>query len=233
MTQYDSDDPGDPRRTDGRPRPLNGLGPAALVLPVLSALTIGLYATQRRSAPPPPAPAFAAPQKVELDAWVGHVPLERGAGRLELRLTPLQVDARRQAFDREALADELGLGPGEPWRLEVRYEASTLDRAAATDADADRSQAVRLVDPGIADREGLACAPIDAEGDGPLATLLRTPRPLELTAGESVQLVLWGRRPLGAPRVVGLTDGNDALDGALSLLVVPESDVPASVARRR
>lgn|GEM_PF-1769969 len=224
MTPNDAHHGGEPF-ADGRPRPLDGLGPAALVLPVLSALAIGLFATQRRQAPAPPAAAFAAPDEIEVEAWVGRVPLAGDAGRVELRLTPLQSDARRQAFDRDRLAERLGLGAGEPWRLEVRYDAA--EDGAGSEA------AVRLARPSIADRDGVACSPLEPGVDDPLATLLRTPEALELAAGETVQVVLWGRGPDGAPRALGLSTADGPLECALSSLVVPESDVPASVARRR
>lgn len=214
--------------SDGRPRPLNGLGPAALVLPILSALAIGLFATQRHHTEVPPAESVVAPSQVELEAWIAAVPVGGSGARLEVRLTALQGDARRQAFDRDQLAARLGLGAGEPWRLEVRYDAG--ERSAAGDGE---TASVRLAGAAISDRDGVASRGLDLAGRGPLAALLRTPPELELQPGEAIQLVLWGRRPNAAPRALGLVQAGAALECMLSPVVVPESDVPASVARLR
>jgi hypothetical protein len=216
-----------------RPRPLSGLGPAALVLPVLSALAIGLFVTERRATKRAPALAPSAVPQAEVAAWSGSLALDDGA-RLVLRLSPLQPDPRRQAFDAARLAQRLKLGPAEPWRLEV-----ALERTVAQTSDAALS--IGLEGVCVIDRDGVVSRALATDAVGPLATLLRSDAQATLESGCTVQLVLWGREPHGSPRVGGLDVlaasssevESRTIECALTTLELHEAELPASVARRR
>lgn len=215
-----------------RPRPLSGLGPAALILPVLSALAIGLFVTERGRAERAPALAPIAVPQAELAAWSGSVILPSGA-RLGLRLSPLQPDPRRQAFDAELLARRLDLGPAQPWRLEVALEAQGS-------AGSVQPVAIAFDDLRVFDREGVVSTALTTRATSPLATLLRSDAGATLESGCTIQLVLWGREPHGSPRVGGIelvsTLDSEAeaqtIECALTPFELHEAQLPASVARR-
>ncbi|WP_145186799.1 hypothetical protein [Planctomycetes bacterium Pla163] len=200
---------------------------------MLSALAIGLFVTERRRAVRAPALAPIAVPQAELAAWSGSLALDGGA-RLALRLSPLQPDPRRQAFDAARLAQRLELGPAEPWRLEV-----TLERTGAPLSGA--AVEVALEGVRVIDREGVVSRALTTGATGPLATLLRSDAQATLEAGCTVQLVLWGREPHGSPRVGGLEvlapsgSGIESrtIECALTTLELHEAELPASVARRR
>ena len=69
----------------------------------------------------------------EVGGWRGPANLE--AEGLRLQLAPLHTDSERQAFDAKVLGERLGLGPGQPFRLEVSVQEGSkspeYDRLAA------------------------------------------------------------------------------------------------------
>lgn len=69
----------------------------------------------------------------DVGGWRGPASLE--AEGLRLQLAPLHTASERQAFDAEVLRERLGLGPGQPFRLEVSARAGSkspeFDRLAA------------------------------------------------------------------------------------------------------
>ncbi len=115
----------------------------------------------------------------------GTMELETGS-RMRVSLDPLHEDARRQEFDGLALARQLGLPQGEPWRLSLE---------AVGDAPEAELEGVQVMD-----GEGACMAPIldgvsAAEGSvqDPLLGLFHPQGP----SGETPrwEVVLWGRPP--------------------------------------
>ncbi|MEZ5979523.1 MAG: hypothetical protein R3F34_15090 [Planctomycetota bacterium] len=197
------------------------MGPAALVLPILSALAIGLYATgrHRREAPPAIEPVATSASEVAVHEARWMVPT---GGRVTARLSRLQSEGARQRFDREAIAARLGLGTGEPWRLEIAFEGEG-GAGAHLVCDA----------PSIEDDDGVASASIESDASDPLVALF-TPDASSVAPGSAVQFVLWGREPKDGARVVGVVfAGASRVDVPLLLesTEVDPSLVPEFVAR--
>jgi len=205
------DDPGsryDPSAAGGARPPAHGA--LLLVIPLLTVMLGALWARHGKSYPagrrPTPPPAAAASSGV--GGWAGTATLP-GGGRLVARLAPLHADPARQAFDAAALARELGLGEGAPWRLVLALHPDPAGTGGRT------VTGVSLADVRIADDEGPAlrslAAPVPSPSGvvDPVAAVMAPPtEPLE--SGREVSLFLWGRPPgttvhaLGLPVEVGL-----------------------------
>jgi hypothetical protein len=197
-------------------------GPLLLLLP-LALLLLGLLHLARREPVPAPAPPpdVTSPDET-VAAWTGE--LEGGdGGWLVATLTPLHADARRQAFEASALQRELELGPGQPWRLSVRWERPRPSgAAAAAPAPGDRPERVpaagiALGPVSVVDGEGTALVSLPAAGEpdpgapvAPLRTLVSPPRG-SLRAGQEADWILWGRAPQAGARLEGLVPPDDGL----------------------
>ena len=201
--------------------PSSDPGPIVLVLP-LAALVAGVLWLRHgqgagTGARPTPPEADVA-QLVE--GWIGELALDPGA-RLEARLVPLHGDAERQAFDRDALAGRLGRTDGQPWQLELRYPGSpesdvSLPLAGLLVRDA----AGACLAPGV---EAAPAPGEDAAAD-PLRSLLAPP--VALAPGTGLTIVLWGRAPGEAPRLV-----LGAHEVALRAERVASDSIPRTLAR--
>jgi len=163
--------------------------PWVLFLPALVALGCGFWVARSNS----------AQERVLVELEPAPAPDVRGfGGALEApdggvwraRLVPLHARAERQAFEAQAVARRLGLQPGEPWRLELSWEAGagaadpTPVAEGLTVLGEEGSRLSPLARPSLA--EG---APAD-----PVAVLF-APCESELAPGESLQLLLWGNAP--------------------------------------
>jgi len=227
------------RNTHAPERPLSGLGSAVLLLPVLSAVSIGLWVTSPPRAEAPPARTTHADEELRTAVWTAQVPLADGS-RLDVRVSRLQSDEQRQAFDREALARRFGLGTGEAWRCEVARRGGGESASRTTQADAREAHTDQVTGvvtasaPHVVDREGPATRALeftpDVAGD-PLLVLFRPPDG-DIPPGTSLQFVQWGRRPGAGAELIGLT-----VDGAPLSIALSESEeggarLPASVASK-
>jgi len=211
-TDKGSGNPGDRGRS--------GPGPFVLILPLLTLILAVLWSRHWRQSstgerPAPPAVA----QEREVAGWVGSGELAPGLF-LSARLVPLHDEAPRQTFDREVLADRLGLGPGEPWRLVLELvapgpgttDASSLDLIAAAVKD---SAGVRL---GPVFPHELS--PSAGEIVDPLRALLGLPAS-GLEVGHAVTLVLWGEAPGPGARLVGFGEPIDLQARRVRVDVLP------------
>ncbi len=170
----------------GRP---GRLVPWALFLPALVALGCGFWIARSNS----------IPERAMLELEPVPTPNVRGfGGALEApdggvwraRLVPLHARAERQAFEAQAVARRLELQPGEPWRLELSWEAGA---GAAEPMPVAEGLAV-LGEEGV--RLSPLARPSQTEGAplDPLAVLF-APSESVLAPGESLQLLLWGSAP--------------------------------------
>jgi hypothetical protein len=218
-------------------RPLDGLGSAVLLLPVLSAVSIGLWVTSPPRSEAPPARAPHADEELRTAVWTAERPLE-GGGRVVVRVSPLQFDEQRQAFDREALARRFGLGTGEAWRCEIAVhgplEAGASAPAAGLEAGAKRGPVLRVAAPHVVDRDGIATSALERKlefAEDPLLVLFRPPDG-ELAPGTTLQFVQWGRRPGPGAELVGVSLDEVPLSIALSESDEGGARLPASVASK-
>lgn len=181
-------------------RRTGGFGPSVVVLSLLSATWIASRGAGERPAALPGAAVPSAADAIgEVPVWLGQHALSAD-GAVRARLTPLHAEPDRQAFDARALAQRLGLGAGEPWRLELAYEAPP------------DAPPLGLSDIAIEDASGRRIAPAAPAADGraaagaavdPLRALVRAPR-TALRPGGTASLVLWGDAPGAGARVVGV-----------------------------
>jgi hypothetical protein len=212
-------------------RPSRRARPLLLLLPPLL-LLLGLLHLARReplSGPTPP-PDVSSPDET-VSALTGELSGAAG-GWLVATLAPLHADPQRQAFEAAALTRELGLEPGQPWRLSVRWEAGEAgaeEDAAAQGAGSRGAESVpagesvaqvrpagiELGPVSVEDEAGLALRSLDdppprAEGEPtpPLRTLLAPPVGA-LRPGRTADWILWGRAPGAGARLVGLTPRAD------------------------
>ena len=147
-------------------------------------------------------------------------------GRLTVRLVPLQALSQWQAFDAGALARRLDLPEGEPWRLELVYEAAEggAERLAL---DLEGAHVGAAGEPLLAPLVAQVPAAPDGAPADPLRALFAA-RPAALASGAAAELVLWGRAPSpdAPPRVaVG------AFELELAPVRVKSRDLPRSIAR--
>lgn len=182
----------EPRIEPGR------IGPIILVLP-LAVLLLGVLVARRAARPSGERASVPAKPQGSVRAWSGSLSFEQG-GRLLARLSRLHPDPVRQAFDARALAQRLGLGAGEPWRLELTHlegghapAAVVLEELRIRD-DAGLAQAVAVESTQIVSASGIV---------QPLAVLLSRPR-VSLQPGEALSVILWGRKPELGVRLEGL-----------------------------
>ncbi len=159
----------------------------ALLLPVASATLLVLVGTRPQTPRTAPRADSAVPAPAgSVESWSGSVVV--GEGQLSARLSPLQLDPGRQAYDARALRGPLGLGSGdagEPWRLE-------LELASATATALDLSK-LALAD---AAGPGLTLIEFDEQASALQALFAQPAGPLE--PGSRLQLLLWGPAPTGA-----------------------------------
>jgi len=200
------------------PRPGQGVGPIALLLPLSTLLLALLWVRHQRGgedAGRPEPPAAVAERSV--DGWVGTLETVPGVP-LNASLTPLHDDPLRQAFDRDVLAERRGHETGQAWRLALDYgggedggsapPALELDPLAVRDAAGSELVAAVRQAPSPA-KGGLA---------DPLRALLAVPATLE--PGEELIAVLWGEPPSeGMVLIVGPHE-LELLPGVLPVSVV-------------
>lgn len=223
-------------------RPLSGLGSAVLLLPILSAMSIGLWVTSSPRSEAPPARTTHADEEMRTAVWTAEVPLADGS-RVVVRVSPLQFDEERQAFDREALARRFELGTGEAWRCEIAHrgglDTSPLPTGAPPTAPEGASSAqahdvLTIAAPHVVDREGRATHALDhapTAADDPLLVLFRPPDGV-LARGTTLQFVQWGRRPGPGAELVGLSVDDEPVRIALSESEEGGARLPASVASK-
>lgn len=205
----------DPPRRHAR----RGLGPAWLLLPILSVLALALGrraglgggdAGVHEAAPPP-----IESGRTSVEGWSASLPLKDGAV-LTARLVPLHVDASRQAFEAEALRSRFALAPGAPWRL-------TLRLAAAGGAANPSSPNVTDLPLAGLDVEGFSPIVSAAAPRDPVAALFAAPAG-SLAPGQEVDLFLWRTgADGGAPtaRALARVDGE-----TLGVLLPTRLDAP-------
>ena len=159
-----------------------------MVLPMatLGWILVQLGGRERIVGPAPAAPH--APNAYSVDAWLGQRVLERG-GELSVSLTRLHGVAATQAFDALRLREHFGVGAGEPWRVEMRWDGAVDGAAelALTDLCIDDGRGT-LLTPAATSRPVKASELAD-----PLA--VRFGAPSALRAGQILSFVLWGREP--------------------------------------
>ena len=168
------------------------------------------------------ATSHGAPEDV--GGFVGRQ--EVPGGVLLARLVPLQSAADWEAFDRAALARRLGEDVGEPWRLELRFEASPHEPALALGDVVVDAGGVLLeqIEPPSADGTG---GPFD-----PVRVLLAR-RAADLAPGASIELVVCGGTSFDE-RIDGarVSIARDAADGGpLSLALEPARVATVELAR--
>ncbi len=158
------------------------------------------------SAPPRHAssPTIASPDE-SIAGFAARAELE--GATLRVRLAPLHPDVERERFDASALRQRLGRGDGEPWRATLSLD---VDPAHST-PNAIALDSLRIVDD---DGDALtALAPPETSDDrasDPLRTLLAPPTG-PLSAGSSLEIVLFGRAPRSHARLLGLAGSEIAL----------------------
>ncbi len=178
-------------------------GPLVVFVPlVLSACAVWWMRHPGVSLVPSRPPARVDPETTQ-EVLGGELELARST--LVFWLAPADLDAGRQAFQSQALRKRYALDEGEPWRLRLEWRAGEAADILPSSSSIDLSQLV------IEDQRGRALAPLhlDRELD-PLAILLQPPAvPLEM--GASIDLVLWGRAPGVAAKLVGfeMRDSSD------------------------
>lgn len=127
------------------------------------------------------------PAPVEMGGYRARFDHQGSAVRL--RLAPMHAAPERLAFDASALARRLGLGPGQPWRLELTRSG-----------EGDSAQGWPLAELRIRGN-GPALVPLDPSlqsGADPLGALL-APDPAGLLSEEPLKLWLWGPELEAAP----------------------------------
>ena len=203
---------------DGQVR--SGPGAFVLLLPLLTLILAVLWSRhwrQTTSGERPEPPTVA--QEREVEGWVGSGELAPGLS-LSARLVPLHDESARQAFDREVLAQRLGLGPGQPWRLVLELGAPA---AGASDTNA-----LELKAAAVEDSAGARLGPVftnrprpaESEVIDPLRALLALPAQ-SLDVGHTVTLVLWGEAPGSGARLVGFGEPIDLQARRVRVDVLP------------
>jgi hypothetical protein len=190
--------PDDPEiRPADSPGPLSGWPAAGLMLLPLISMGIGVAylggaARSLGDAPDEPPPRDG----LTVDAWLGSRQLPDG-GVLMASLTRLHGDPVVQLCDSEQLSSRLGLDSGEPWKLELCWEAADPNAGA-----------LRCEAPLVRDSAGASLVAFPApQAPGPqgvldpLRVLLAAPRVLD--AGEIDSVILWGEEPLDVVRMEG------------------------------
>ena len=174
-------------------------GPLLLVLPLAFAFGFALRALRGDSPVSLPGESLSERDAAllpdvhataEVDGFGASLDLP--GGQLKLRLAPLEPVQAVQEFIADSWGTRLGLGEGEPWRLDLQLSEET-------------SEPLSLIGLLVEDEEGLALSsPTLSEVAGdPRAALLR-PRRAPLAPGHRREVVLWGRPPgVGARLVFG------------------------------
>ncbi|HIG12743.1 MAG: hypothetical protein ABGY71_08450 [bacterium] len=183
-------------------------GPLLLLFPALFFAGAVQYQRAQRPQPGPPPARPEEPSTNPVAGWLGHGVLVAG-GQLRARLLPLHNNRERQSFDADSLARRLELGPGEPWRLELRYLVKEPGGQYKDSAEGSstRSASLDLSDLVVSDATGRAAGALSgpelAAGEviDPLWSVLAAPTYLQ--PGETTRLVLWGRAPKGRASLQG------------------------------
>jgi hypothetical protein len=216
----------------GRPH-LSGrgnFGPLLLILPAAFALGFTMRALNTGSSSGFQGTALSADESADVpDVRVGFslngfsgsgsISGDEAGPFLAIRLTPLEAVPAAQAFLAMSWGQQLGLEPGEPWRLELELSA---------DADS-----LELSDLRVLDAEGLALStPVLAkDSKDPRSTLLRT-LGKQLQPGNRRQVVLWGRAPgAQASLVVGEMGSGEQGQDPATVDLVPTSFEGAEIPR--
>jgi len=177
-----------------------------------------------RAADPRSVVPTPASSELGVGGWRGPTSVQ--ARGLKLLLAPLHTGSERQAFDAKVLEERLGLGPGQPFRLEVSVEEGPdCPEFALLEA------AARAGELFVEDHDGRAAELLFARA-GEVAAgaepILRLFDPVETTGTERHgRLVLWGRPPGAAARLVG-----PGFDWRLSEGSFTRADLPLFVASR-
>ena len=206
--------------------PLDERGPGSVVpwllfVPALIAIGVGFWFARGRGQSPRMAVELEVAPTPDVRGFGGALEAPDG-GVFRARLVPLHARPERQSFEAESLARRLGLESGEPWRLELRWEAGP----GSNEGSLDPSQLV------VSGEGEARLAPFDAPGErgdrpyDPVAVLFARPES-GLAPGHSVQLLLWG----SAPRERGRLSlwGRELL---LEPLEFDASALPRALARR-
>ncbi len=161
-----------------------------------------------------PLEAFALPGPQQRETWRGE------SGVWTAGLSRLQADPGLQAADAERFR-ELGLGEGEPFRLELSLAAPAGEATEPSEED------WLLKDLEILDAAGLACAPVPAGVlPAPWAARFATPQGA-FASGESLSLWLWGRSPSDEAVLEIQGEGPANLRVPLTAEFVPAGDLSA------
>lgn len=158
-----------------------------------------------------PLEPFALPGPQQLETWRGE------SQGYTARLSPLQSVPALQAADAQRFR-ELGLGDGEPFRLELNLAGS----------EGDASEAGWLLEElNILDAGGVACSPV-REGllPAPWAARFATPR-TALASDQTLSVWLWGRSPSDGARLEIQRVGQESLRLPLTAEFVPAGDLSA------
>lgn len=216
-----------------RSRPAEGWPAGFFVyfaLPIFAFCVTALYLNSRdgaqRGTPAPP----PAENTLQVRGSTCVLAGEHGA-RVELRLLPLHADPDRQRFDQVQLRRRFDLGPGEPWRLEIRYHADPGRPAA-------EQPRLELAELHVESAEGTRLQPLPApvvQPSGlrdPLAELLSR-APTAVDAGQVAQRILWGPALGEGSRVVGLVRMEDGTREPLFAPLNPQTELALQSAALR
>jgi hypothetical protein len=168
------------------------------------------------------AASFGEPEDV--GGFLGSLAL--GGGVLRARLVPLSSAPEAQRFDAAAIARRLGAELGEPWRLELAWDApASAGELELGDVRVEGAEGARLA-PLPPPEAGSAGAPLD-----PLRTFLAR-SPASLAPGAAVETVLLGAPPAaGAHVFVARRDARDEIAVPLVPARVRTAELERSIAR--
>ena len=157
---------------------------------------------------------FALPGPQPRETWRG----EHGAWKAGL--SRLQTDSGLQAADAQRFR-ALGLGEGEPFRLELSFAGPASEAGEPTPGT------WLLEDLKIVDPAGVACAPVP-EGvlSAPWAARFAVPR-TALASDQTLSVWLWGRSPSDEAALEIQGEGPTNLRVPLTAEFVPAGDLSA------
>ncbi len=183
------------------------VGPEALLLPVLLLALLWLEGAGGRGLPTGDLPTGAVDGPSEVVVLEGRLVGDEGP-LLEVRLAPLSPDPSAQEFDARVLRARLGLGPGEPFRLEVTgpQAASVRFEGGSPEGGGPR-----------VDWGGSSLAPVETEVPG-LAGLFAPPVP----GSGVIRALLWGPRGEGGALLACWLLGADGTRRAVEIALEPQ-----------
>ncbi len=163
-------------------------GPWLLLVPLAVMFAAMLYLSRERGDDVAPARG-GTPSSAVVDGLAGDLEF---AGRvLGVRLAPLHGEPAMQEHEARVLGRRLELPEGAPWRLVLSGDSPLLDEAEVVDEDGVALQPLAR----FLHRADGASGP----DPDPLRVLLGARLPL---ADGAVGILLWGRTPVGASRLV-------------------------------